>query len=222
MSSSPSAAGQGVSQADAAFDFEQLAPPPRVERPPSMAEAHDRARAIIARAEAEAESVREQARREGYAEGMIAGRTDLRALAEPAVQALTEAAERVREFELQAADVVERQAVVLAMDIAEKVVAAAIDVEPERVLDVVRGALRAIVERERLVIQVNPQDLEIVREGLDELTGALGGIEHVEVQEERRVQRGGAVVRTAVGEVDANIRTKLDRAREAVMKELGA
>jgi flagellar biosynthesis/type III secretory pathway protein FliH len=87
---------------------------------------------------------------------------------------------------------------------------------------VVRGALRAIVERERLVIQVHPDDLDIVREGLDELTGSLGGIEHVEVQEERRVPRGGAVVRTAVGEVDATIRTKLDRAREAVVQELGS
>ena len=110
----------------------------------------------------------------------------------------------------------------LAMDIAEKVVAGAIEVEPERVLDVVRGALRAVVERERLVILVNPKDLEIVREGLDELRGSLGGIGHVDVQEERRVQRGGAVIRTSVGEVDANISTKLDRAREAVMQELGS
>jgi flagellar assembly protein FliH len=217
MSSSPSAA-----PSDAAFDFEQLAPPPRVEKPPSLKEAQSRAQSLVAAAEAEAQSIRERARREGYAEGMVAGRADLRQLAEPAVDALSEAAERVREFQAQAADSVERQAAVLAMDIAEKVVAGAIDVEPERVLDVVRGALRAIVERERLVIQVNPQDLEIVREGLDELTGALGGIEHVEVQEERRVMRGGAVVRTVVGEVDANIRTKLDRAREAVLKELGS
>src|SRR4051812_34735441 len=215
MSSSPSAA-------TGAFDFEQLAPPPRVEKPPSLDEAQNRARVILAAAEAEAASIREQARREGYAEGMVAGRADLRQIGEPAVQALSEAAERVREFQAQAADSVEHQAAVLAMDIAEKVVAGAIEVEPERVLDVVRGALRAIVERERLVIQVNPEDLEIVREGLDELTGALGGIEHVEVQEERRVMRGGAVVRTVVGEVDANIRTKLDRAREAVLKELGS
>src|SRR3954469_11602062 len=215
MSSSPSAA-----PSDAAFDFEQLAPPPRAEKPPSLDEAHDRARAIIAAAQAEAQSIRESARREGYAEGMVAGRADLRQLAEPAVQALSEAAERVREFETRAADSVEHQAVVLAMDVAEKVVAGAIEIEPERVLDVVRGALRAIVERERLVIQVNPQDLEIVREGLDELTGALGGIEHVEVQEERRVQRGGAVIRTGVGEIDANIRSKIDRAREATLKEL--
>jgi flagellar assembly protein FliH len=216
MNSSPDAA------VDAAFDFEQLSPPPRMEKPPSMDEAHDRARGIIAAAEAQATAIREQARREGYAEGMVAGRADLRQLGEPAVEALSEAAERVREFRAEAAESVERQAAVLAVEIAEKVVAGALEVQPERVLDVVRGTLRAIVERERLVIQVNPDDLAIVREGLDELTGALGGIEHVEVQEERRVQRGGAVVRTAVGEVDANIRTKLDRAREAVLKELGS
>jgi flagellar assembly protein FliH len=206
--------------ASAAFDFEQLAPPPVVEKPPSMDEAHDRARAIIAAAEAEAAAIRENARREGYAEGMVAGRADLRQLGEPAVQALSDAVTRMRELEANAADQVEHQAALLAVDIAEKVVAGALEVEPERVLDVVRGALRAIVERERLVIQVNPEDLDIVREGLDELTGALGGIEHVEVQEERRVPRGGAIVRTVVGEVDASIRSKLDRAREAVTQEL--
>jgi flagellar assembly protein FliH len=216
MSSSPSAAS------NAAFDFEQLAPAPRVERPPGLEEAHDRARAIIAAAEAQAEAMREQARHEGFAEGVAAGRAELRQVGEPAVKALSEAVDRMREIEAHAADEVERQAVVLAIDVAEKVVAGAIDVEPERVLDVVRGALRAIVERERLVIQVNPDDLDIVRDGLHELTGALGGIEHVEVQEERRVQRGGAIVRTTVGEVDARIRTKLDRAREAVTKELGS
>src|SRR3954452_15319741 len=136
MSFLPSAA-----PSDAAFDFEQLAPPPRAERPPSMDEAHDRARAIIAAAEAQAESIRENARREGYAEGMVAGRADLRQLGEPAVQALSDAVERVRVIEAEAADAVERQAVTLAVDIAEKVVAGAIAVEPERVLDVVRGAL---------------------------------------------------------------------------------
>jgi flagellar biosynthesis/type III secretory pathway protein FliH len=214
MSLSPNAAPS------AAFDFEQLAPPPRVEKPPSMDEAHDRARAIIAAAEAEAAAIRENARREGYAEGMVTGRADLRQLGEPAVQALSDAVTRMREIEANIADAVEHQAALLAVDIAEKVVAGALEVEPERVLDVVRGALRAIVERERLVIQVNPEDLDIVREGLDELTGALGGIEHVEVQEERRVPRGGAVVRTVVGEVDASIRSKLDRAREAVTQEL--
>ena len=44
----------------------------------------------------------------------------------------------------------------------------------------------------------------------------LGGIEHCEVQAERRVSRGGAVVRTPDGDVDARVETKLQRAREVV------
>ena len=207
---------------DAAFDFEQLAPPPQRERPPNIEEAQSRAQAIVARAEAEAERIRNEARQEGFAEGMVSGRDQLRALAEPIVDSLSQAVEQLRELQGNAADIVERDAIVLAMEIAEKVVAGAIDVEPDRVLDVVRGALRAIVERERIVIQVNPEDLAIMREGLDELAGSLGGIEHVEVQEERRVKRGGAVVRTSVGEIDANISTKLERARAAVEEQLRA
>ncbi len=215
MSSSPRAAS-------AAFDFEQLAPSPHKRKPVSVEEAQSRAQVIVARAEAEAERISNEARQQGFAEGMVAGRDQLRSTAEPIVDALSQAVAEVRDLQGAAADMVERDAVMLAMEIAEKVVAGAIAVEPERVMDVVRGALRAIVERERIVILVNPEDLAIMREGLDELAGSLGGIEHVEVQEERRVKRGGAVVRTSVGEIDANITTKLERAREAVEEQLGA
>jgi flagellar biosynthesis/type III secretory pathway protein FliH len=214
MSLSPSAAGE------AAFDFEQLAAPPKRERIQDPEEAQSRAQIIVARAEAEADRIRNEARQEGFAEGLVAGRDQLRSLAEPVVESLSQAALELRELQRQAAEMVERDAIVLAMEVAEKVVAGAIAVEPERVLDVVRGALRAIVERERLVIQVNPDDLPLVNEGMSELAGSLGGIEHVDVQEERRVQRGGAIVRTTVGVVDARIQTKLDRAREAVEAQL--
>jgi flagellar biosynthesis/type III secretory pathway protein FliH len=56
---------------------------------------------------------------------------------------------------------------------------------------------------------------------MDELTGSLGGIEHCVVEAERRVRRGGCVVRTPEGDVDAGIDTKLARAREVVEQELG-
>jgi flagellar biosynthesis/type III secretory pathway protein FliH len=67
---------------------------------------------------------------------------------------------------------------------------------------------------------VHPDDLGLVREAIDGVAGELGGIEHVEVQEERRIGRGGAIVRTTTAQVDASLQTKLDRAREVVMTEL--
>ena len=83
-------------------------------------------------------------------------------------------------------------------------------------LEAVRGALRGMVERERVTVLVHPDDLGLVREAMTEMRAGLGGIEHCEVQAERRVARGGAVVRTPEGEIDARLDTKLARAREAV------
>jgi flagellar assembly protein FliH len=93
-------------------------------------------------------------------------------------------------------------------------------VQPERVVDVVRGALRRLVERGRITLLVHPDDLDIVRDAGDGLVAELGGIEHLDVQAERRVPRGGAIVRTMEGEVDATLTTKLDRAREVLEETL--
>jgi len=180
--------------------------------------------AVVESARAEADAIREAARAEefaaGQAEGLAAAQSMAQAQLAPAVQALSTAAEAVAAERGDLADQVEARAVELALELAEKVVAGAIAAQPGRVLDVVRGALRCFVERERVHILVNPEDLGLVRGAIDDLAAELGGIDHVEVQEERRIGRGGAIVRTPASQVDASIRTKLDRAREVITAEL--
>jgi flagellar biosynthesis/type III secretory pathway protein FliH len=172
---------------------------------------------VLAEARAEADMLREAARAEGFA----AGRADAVAALEPALAALTQAVADVHSQQAEAAAQLERRAVELGLALARKIVAGALEVEPERVLEAVTGALRGIVERERVIVLVNPDDLEIVREAMDNLKASLGGIEHCEVQAERRVGRGGCIVRTPVGDVDARVETKLERAGEVVAAALG-
>jgi flagellar assembly protein FliH len=193
-----------------------------VEPAPSLAEAAQKARRLVAAAEAEADRIRSEARDAGFAEGFAAGREEVRVELAPSFDAAAATLAEVRRLEADYADRVEAQAVDLAMHVAERVVAGAVAVEPSRLLDVVRGALRTIVERERVTILVHPEDLPLLRDSVSELTGSLGGMEHLEVQEERRVGRGGAIIRTSLGEVDARIETKLSRAREAIEKELSS
>ena len=212
MSSSPSPRS--------AYLFEQLAPAPEPQRPQRAGDERARAQELIVVAEREAEQIREDARREGHEQGFRAGREEALAQTEPAGQALAEALAETREVRANAAEEIEREAVELALQVAQRIVSGSIAVEPERVLDVIRGALRGVVERERVVLHVNPDDLELVSAGVAELTASLGGIEHVEVHEERRVERGGAIVRTIVGEIDANLLTKLERVREVGEPEL--
>jgi flagellar biosynthesis/type III secretory pathway protein FliH len=196
------------------FSFSTLEPP--AELAISAAERMREASDIIALAQQEADEIRAQA----HAEGMELGRQEAFAAAAPAADAFAAA---VAELEAETARLAERTelaAVQLGMRIAEQALSAAFAVQPERVIDVVRGALRRLVERERVLLLVNPEDMDIVRAGVGALVGELGGIEHCEVQAERRVPRGGAIVRTEEGEVDATMATKLERAREVLEHEL--
>jgi flagellar biosynthesis/type III secretory pathway protein FliH len=140
---------------------------------------------------------------------------------EPALAALGAAVDAVRAEQAAAAEALERRAVELGLALAAKVVAGTLSVEPERVVDSVQGALRGIVERERITVLVNPDDMEIVSAAIEGVRASLGGIEHCVVEAERRVARGGCIVRTPVGDVDARVETKLERAAEVITAALG-
>jgi flagellar assembly protein FliH len=199
--------------ASAGYPLEQLepsAPPP----PGSAAR-------ILADATAEAERVRELARSEGYEEGRARGREDGIAEARAAADALGEALAGLRQQTEEIAHAVERDAIELALALAAKILAGALDVQPERVLDTVAGALRRIADRRRIAVLVDPADLEVVGGAIAELQTRAGGIELCEIQADRRVGRGGAIVRTIESEVDATVQTQLERAREVIRAELG-
>jgi flagellar assembly protein FliH len=200
------------------FDFAPLAAPVEAEPMPGPGgpSSQDLAADVLARAHAEAEALREAARAEGYE----AGRAEARAELVPAAEALQQAAAALQADAVDRADRLEAHAVDLALFLAEKVLGGALAVQPERVVETVRGALRGIVERERITVLVHPDDLELVRDAMGDMLASLGGVEHSEVQAERRVGRGGAVVRTADGDVDARIETKLQRAREVIESAL--
>ena len=106
------------------------------------------------RARAEADAIREAARAEGFAAGQAEGAAAAQAMAQaqlvPAVQALPPPPRRSPPSAARSPTRSRPRAVELALELAEKVVAGAIAAQPERVLDVVRGALRCFVERERV------------------------------------------------------------------------
>jgi flagellar assembly protein FliH len=195
----------------AEFDFAPL------QAPVATVPAANEAPSALADAQAEADAIRALA----HAEGLAAGREAALAELTPAAAALEQAARALREDAAVSAERLEAQAVDLALMLAEKIVGAAVAADPALVVEAVRGALRGIVERERVTVLVHPDDLELVRGAMGGVIATLGGIEHCEVQAERRVSRGGAVVRTPDGDVDARLDVKLQRAREVVDAALG-
>ncbi len=212
LSAAPGAAAphtEAPASALAEFPFEQLEPSPPLPR-----DAPDR---ILALATAQAEHIRERARAEGHAEGRAQGHHDGIAETTAAATALAQALRELQQLRGETAEALERDAVELALALAAKILAGALDAQPERVLDVVRGALRRVADRRQIVVMVDPADLEVVSAAVHELKSQAGGIELCDVQADRRVGRGGAMVRTAEGEIDATVKTQLESARELLL-----
>jgi len=200
-----------VALAQPAYALEQLAPS---EPPPAPGSPQQ----IVAEAIAEAEAIRLRAHAEGVELGRGQGLDDVRAAAEALMSAVAELT-RVR---AEMATAVESDAVELGLALAAKIITGTIEAQPERVLDAVAGALRRVVDRRQIAVFVDPEDFQLVSGAIDELKAMLGGGETCDVQADRRIGRGGVIVRTTEREVDATVATQLDRAREVILAELGA
>jgi flagellar assembly protein FliH len=196
----------GVAAPAATYSFRQLdAPPPGT---------GDDIADVLSAVRAEADQIRADAWAAGEAEGRAAGMATARADAQPALTALAASIQTVDQLRAQITAEVEQDAVDLALRLAEQILAGVLSIEPERVIDVSRNALRHLIERRHVTLVVNPGDLELVSGAVDQLRSELGGIEHLGVQSDRRIGRGGAIARTDAGEIDASIATQLARARE--------
>jgi flagellar assembly protein FliH len=169
---------------------------------------------VLSAAIAQADQIREDARATGEAEGRAAAMTAVRAEAEPSLQALAGARDALDELRDGLIADLEADAVTLALRLAEQIVAGAIAVAPERLIDVAGQAMRRIADRRHVTLVVNPADLELMQESVLRLQSELGGIEHCNVQADRRVGRGGVIARTDAGEIDASIEAQLQSARE--------
>jgi len=167
-----------------------------------------------------AHSAADDARSRGYEEGYRTGLADAKAQLIPAAEALAEALEGTSTVAQELADASETRAVELAVMIAEKIVATSLEIRPELILDVVSGALRRVSTPERVTLEVSPDDLELVRGSIEQFADRLAGVERLEVLGERRIPRGGCVLRTAEGEIDGQVSEQLARAAELLRDDL--
>jgi flagellar assembly protein FliH len=175
---------------------------------------------VLSAVRAEAEQIRAQAWAAGEAEGRAAGLAAARTDAAPALAALGASAQAIEEIRAQVMGELEQDAVELALRLAEQILAGVVAIQPERVIDVARNALRHLIDRRRVTLVVSPDDLELVSDCVEQMQSELGGIEHLGVQSDRRVARGGAIARTDTGDIDAGIDTQLAQAREVVTAAL--
>ncbi len=148
--------------------------------------------------EAELAALREAARAEGYAEGLAAGRVEGEQACGRMKQLAESYSSTLDNLDFRLADMV----LELALDVARQVVAGELAARPERILDVVNMALKQMAETSREArLLLHPDDAALVRPHLDQVLDK----NRLRIVEDVRIVRGGCLIETAQGDLDATL-----------------
>ncbi len=112
----------------------------------------------------------------------------------------------------------EQAMVVLALNIAEKVIGKTIAHDPEVAVRNLKQAMELVSRTSDVVIHLNPTDIAHLRHMKELGDDILGAFERIRLQIDETVEQGGCLIRTLDGEIDAGIETQITRiADELIM-----
>lgn len=171
------------------------------------------ARGIIAAANVEATEILEQARERGYQDGLEAATQQYA----EGIDQLGNVIVGVQEEREAFFAGVEPQLVKLSVEIAEKILRHELETKPETVLEIVRLALLQIPARHSIALHISPEDAQLIKQRRDEISDP-GGIRGIEIIEDRRVPRGGCIVESPSGNLDARIGSQLAEVTRVLME----
>jgi len=171
--------------------------------------AQGEAKKLIDQAKIYSETAKREAHEEGFKQGKEdgykAGLAEFSALMNEAKSLISQViAERNRMLEE-----VEPELASLSISIAEKIIGMALKSSPDVVLSVVRQAMLKIKSRQQVTVRVHPDDVEHVKANKDLFIKLVEGIKELNVEPDNRVDRGGCLIETNLGNTDARIKTQL-------------
>lgn len=182
---------------------------------PAMTVAARAAAPLPAPALVDIEAIGEEARRDGFEQGLAEGRAAAHEALQAQLQQLRGLCDALARPLAEADVAVERQLAELAMLVARGVLQAELEQRPERLLHVVRKAIAALPAATADVdIRVPPPIAALLREGLTE-----AGDKGWHVIEDAQLKYGECRIVTANSRIDASIETRLATMIAAALDE---
>jgi flagellar assembly protein FliH len=154
-----------------------------------------------------------------YKKGFSAGAEFQKKEALPALSAVATMTKMIPQIKKEAVEKTEEQIVRLAIAIAEKIINQEVATRKEIILGVLKGALKNIAETDGMKIRINPQDFRYMMEVKKDFIQSFDGMRNVVFEEDSSIKRGGAIVETMFGEVDARLESQLKEIKAAMLHQ---
>lgn len=182
-----------------------------------VSDAEKSASEMTAKMEMDLAEIRKKAEEEGYEAGREKGYSDGQVEVERLVQQLHSIIDKTIEKRNDIIDESETQVINLVVMIAKKVVKVISENQKNVVVNNVIQALRKLKSRGEVLIKVNLADVELTSEHIKDFMRMVENIRSVTVVEDSTVDRGGCIIETDFGEIDARISSQLHEIEEKIL-----
>lgn len=165
--------------------------------------AKEDAQALLENTRKECEALKEQAKSEGFQEGL---------------EKLNEQVLFLND-QLKAIRLNMQQLILpIALKAAKKIVSKELEIFPETIVDIVSEVLTPIAESLQVTIYVNKEDKEILDANKPKIKEILQQVETLVVQEKGDIEKGGCVIKTEGGMINATVENQWRALERAFVK----
>jgi flagellar assembly protein FliH len=162
----------------------------------------------------------EKAEKEAYAKGYAEG---LREGTEKETRRLFQTAESfvnsMKELDRLKKDTLEgneENILNLVFSVSEKVINQEISLNRDVIYGVLKSAIKQTLDKEGIKVRLNPEDYQTIMEIYPGIINSFDDIRDMIVVEDNGIKRGGVIIETSSGEVDARLDQQLHELRKAV------
>jgi type III secretion protein L len=159
-----------------------------------VAKAREEASGILHQANEERERLITESRDSGYQEGLAKA---------------TELITKSKDYYQRAVESSRDNLKMLAVKIAEKIVGRALELEPETINDIVSQAIRTLRQQKNVTVRCNQEDYETLKKNEHDFLGMMGQSGVIDFVADPKIERGGCVVESELGIIDARLETQL-------------
>lgn len=177
-------------------------------------EAHREAEAIIKEAKSRKEAIEMQAYNEGLKKGQAEGQKMAIKRIDPLFDTFRNAIDEISSMRSIIIEKHQKQLLEIIFFIIEKIIHRSIQLSPDIILETVRAAGSHLMATDDIRLRLHPSDFEYIREIEKILDKKLSGKKQIHVIEDTTIDRGGIIIDTEFGEIDATIRSQIDHMKD--------
>jgi flagellar assembly protein FliH len=180
------------------------------ERERVLQEAQDEAAQCLASAQEQAAALTTAAYEQGFKQGEEAARQALTAQLVPVLSTFQQATAEITQLRAAVLRQAEEDIITLAFQLARRIIQREVLEHREVLAATLTRALDHVVEQDQIVIRVHPDDLQYATEIKEELRHTRGESKTLTIQGDSSVGRGGCLVASSLGLIDARIEAQFD------------